>query len=393
MTNEPTHSSTPIDAEFEPAETSDKSSIAYEKPAKTRSRGPGWISLTFVALIALGSLGFTLWSSGLLNQTNLPSPAETGLASLRDSQAELQTRVGELSAQLEGTIDRVNDEIARLETEVASIEPAPAETAELPEDVTAFEARLSGLEEQIAALTEAQSTAIAPSRIDAIETALQSARNSGSGASNAQLVSLQAELETLRADLAALAEGQTALTSELDAARSDAQEIGQTSARIISASLALDAIEAASARGEAFQAEYAQLEEIRPNDADVKALASLSRIAIPTSGELRSSFRELRGDALARDTEESSGLGWVNTVFGETVSVRRTDAESETAMHLTDAEAALARDDLKVAIDAIEALPEISKPVFQTWLADARRRARLEDSLEDLRLKLISAGQ
>ncbi|MEQ9316053.1 MAG: hypothetical protein RLN72_09375 [Henriciella sp.] len=392
MTNEPTHSSAPIDAEFEPADSAEKPSIAYEKPAKSGG-GPGWISLTFVALIALGSFGFSLWSSGLLTQTNLPSPTETGLASLRDSQTELQTRVGELASQVEGTIDRVNGEIARLETDIASIEPAPAETVELPEDVTAFEARLSGLEEQIASLTEAQSTAVNPARIDAIETALQSARNAGGGASNAQLVSLQTELETLRADLTALQESQTALTTELDAARSDAQEIGQTSARIISASLALDAIEAASARGEAFQAEYAQLAEIRPNDADVRALASLSRIAIPTPGQLRSNFRQLRNEALARDTEESSGLGWVNTVFGESVSVRRTDAEGETAMHLTDAEAALARDDLKVAIDAIEALPETSKPVFQTWLADARRRARLEDSLEDLRLKLISAGQ
>lgn len=391
MTNEPTHSSAPIDAEFEPADTPTKSSIAYESSAK--SGGPGWISLTFVALIALASFGFALWSSGLLSQTNLPSPAETGLASLRDSQIQLQTRVGELSAQVEGTIDRVKDEIARLETDIASIEPAPAEAVELPEDVSAFEARLSGLEAQIASLTEAQATAVDPARIDAIETALQSARNAGGGASNAQLVSLQTELETLRADLAALQESQTALTTELDAARNDAQEIGQTSARIISASLALDAIEAASARGEAFQAEYAQLVEIRPNDADVKALASLSRIAIPTSGQLRSNFRQLRNDALARDTEESSGLGWMNTVFGETVSVRRTDAESQTAMHLTDAEAALARDDLKVAIDAIEALPDASKPVFQTWLADARRRARLEGSLEDLRLKLISAGQ
>ncbi|MGB3625489.1 MAG: hypothetical protein WA989_06670, partial [Henriciella sp.] len=92
MTNEPSHSSAPIDAEFEPAETPEKSSIAYEKPAKVRRSGPGWISLIFVALIALGSVGLSLWSSGLLRQTTLPSPAETGLASVRDSQADLQQR-------------------------------------------------------------------------------------------------------------------------------------------------------------------------------------------------------------------------------------------------------------------------------------------------------------
>ena len=73
--------------------------------------------------------------------------------------------------------------------------------------------------------------------------------------------------------------------------------------------------------------------------------------------------------------------------------MRRSASGSETGNLLTDAQAALARDDLMVAIDSIEALPTNSKAVFQTWLADARRRARLEESLETLRLKLISAGQ
>ena len=395
MSDQSSHSSTPIDAEFEPADPPAKTSTAYERAPASKAGGPGWISLTFVALLALGSLGFSLWSSGLLQQSNLPTPAETGLASLKDNQTELQKRVAELSAQVEGTIDRVNGEIARVDTEMAALKPLPgSETSPaLPEDMTPFEARLIGLEEQLTLLSEAQSGAVDPSRIDAIETALQAARSSGGGASSEQLVGLQAELETLKAELAALQTSQTTLSEQVAAARSDAEAISQTSARIVGASLALDAIEATSARGEAFPAQYRQLVDARPDDADVKALESLSKIAIPTQNQLKASFRDLRSSALARDTEESSGLGWVNTVFGETVSVRRTDTGSEAANHLSDAEAALARNDLTVAIDAVEALPDTVKPVFQTWLADARRRARLEQTLETLRLKLITAGQ
>ena len=167
----------------------------------------------------------------------------------------------------------------------------------------------------------------------------------------------------------------------------------RASTSAISASLALSAIEAAANRGERFEAEFAQLRQARPDDSDVAALASLSTIEVPTLAGLRSQFRALRNTAVARDTEESSGLGWVNAVFGESVSIRRTSSDSDTGDRLADAEAALARDDLSVAVDAVDALPESSRAVFQTWLADARRRARLEQTLEDLRLKLIEAGQ
>ncbi len=358
MSDQPTHGSDPIDAEFEPAEDPKAPSLNYEKPARSGG-GPGWISLTLVGLIALGALGLSVWSSGLLTQTSLPSPTETSLADIRDNQQQLDERLGAVSSQLELTIDRIDDEIERLETELAAVETARAPVPDLPEDAAAFDTRLASLEEQLAAISEAQSGAVSPARIEAIEAALQSANADSGGASDAQLVSLKAELETLRADFAALQTAQEALSSEISEARSVAQNISRASALILGASLALDAIEASAARGEAFPDKYQQLLDNRPDDPDVTTLASLSKVAIPTMGELKSSFSRLRNDALARDTESGSGLGWVNTVFGESVSVRRS----------------------------------ASKAVFQTWLADARRRARLEESLETLRLKLISAGQ
>ena len=391
MNERPTHSSAPIDAEYEPADTQGELGNGPEKPP--RSRGPGWIAFTFLLLIALGGLGLSLWSSGLLRQTQLPTPSDTAMGGLQNQQAAMEQRIGELSAQVEGLIDRIDAEVSQLETEVAEMreapQPAPT-TDELPEG---FEARLAGLEDQVAAITEAQENAVDPARINAIESALETARTSESGASTEQLVSLRTELESLRADLASLQEAQAGYSDELGSIREDATELSESSARIVSASLALAAIEATAARGEPFQTEFQQLREARPDDPDVTALSSLSQIGIPTLSTLKTSFRTLRDTTLSRNTEDSSGLGWVNTVFGESVSVRRTAPGSETADRLADAEAALARDDLGIAIEAVEALPESTKPVFQTWLADARRRARLEDSLEDLRLKLIAAGQ
>ena len=64
MNDRPNQSSDPIDAEFEPADLPEEQ--ADEKQAKApKSGGPGWFSFFVVVLIALGSLGFSLWSSGI----------------------------------------------------------------------------------------------------------------------------------------------------------------------------------------------------------------------------------------------------------------------------------------------------------------------------------------
>lgn len=393
MNERPGHSD-PIDAEYEPADPQTETA-PDDKPAR-RSGGPGWVALTFVALIALGALGLSVWSSGLLTQAGAAPDAETIMADVQKEQELLQTRLAEVSSQVEGLIDRVDGEIGRLEDQIAEL-PAPetrtdqpGEEGSVPEGI---EARLNGLEDQVASLSDEQTEGgIDPARIDAIERALENATQDG-GASNAQLVSLRTELETLRSELDTLQATQRDLATEIDDVRTDAGEMRRASTSAISASLALAAIEAAANRGESFEAEFAQLRQARPDDGDVATLASLSRIEVPTMAALKSSFRQLRNTAVARDTEESSGLGWVNTVFGESVSIRRTSSDSDTGDRLADAEAALARDDLSVAVDAVDALPESSRAVFQTWLADARRRARLEQTLEELRLKLIEAGQ
>ncbi|MEE2877454.1 MAG: hypothetical protein VX593_00495 [Pseudomonadota bacterium] len=393
MSDQPSHS-VPIDAEYEPADTPQDDTPETTK--EKRGGGPGWIAWAFLLLIALGSAGLSVWSSGLLGKTGLlddtPAVADTSDA-LRADQEALEARVSDLSAQIERTADRIDTEIARLEEQMEElVSAAPAgdnESAALPAEV---EARLSGLESQLETLSADTQEPIDPARLDAIERALANSQ-SDTGASDAQIVSLRTELETLRSEIATLEATQRDFATELDNVRNDSAEIRKQSTSAVSASLALAAIEAAANRGETFETEYQQLRDARPDDSAVDALSSLARIEVPTTARLRADFRSLRNNALTRDTEEASGMGWVSTVFGDSVSIRRTSSDSETADRLADAEAALARDDLDEAIDAVEALPDTTRPIFQTWLADAQRRARLEGSLEELRLKLIAAGQ
>ena len=79
MSDHPTHSD-PIDEEYEPADTTEVTP-AEDRPA--RSGGPGWVSLTFVALIALAGAGLSVWSSGLLQQTGLLPANAPGNAAMQ----------------------------------------------------------------------------------------------------------------------------------------------------------------------------------------------------------------------------------------------------------------------------------------------------------------------
>ena len=50
-------------------------------------------------------------------------------------------------------------------------------------------------------------------------------------------------------------------------------------------------------------------------------------------------------------------------------------------------------ENLEAAIRAVSSSPQASQPAFQSWLEQARQRANLESSLEDLRLKMIAEAQ
>ena len=125
------------------------------------------------------------------------------------------------------------------------------------------------------------------------------------------------------------------------------------------------------------------------HDPAALTLVALAGTPVPTLAALRQDFAKLKPDALSTTAGEKSP-GWLESVFGETVSVRRSDPESPAAKQLAQAEAALGAGRLGEAISTVEALPEASRALFNAWLASARQRQQLDETLSALRLKLIS---
>ena len=130
-----------------------------------------------------------------------------------------------------------------------------------------------------------------------------------------------------------------------------------------------------------------------PDDPDVKALAQPASSPAPTRAELKQAFENLAEEARRADPDRTAEPGWIDSIFGGTVSVRRSSADSPTAKQLDAARQALNSGDLQAATSALNDLPAEPRNVLAPWLADALRRLRLEQSLDALRLKLITARQ
>ncbi|MEM8617945.1 MAG: hypothetical protein AAGF20_13550, partial [Pseudomonadota bacterium] len=82
MTDRPQDPSDPIDAEFEPAETASLSD--HTQSRRSGSLRPGWLAWSLSVLLALGALGVSGLSSGLMPGFSKPttdtSRIETDLA-------------------------------------------------------------------------------------------------------------------------------------------------------------------------------------------------------------------------------------------------------------------------------------------------------------------------
>ena len=161
-------------------------------------------------------------------------------------------------------------------------------------------------------------------------------------------------------------------------------------------------IEAAARDGRAFQSAFARLEEAMPGNRSVLKLKPLATKGAPTLAMLQTSFAAVRDEAMAINlpaeetgVDEKDGWGWVRSALGDAVTVRRSGAaseEDETFANMMDAALLeLQGGDLEGAIEAVEALEAgPRKDAFDTWLADARGRLALEDSLDELRLTLMN---
>ncbi len=374
----------PIDAEFEPADP---------KPKKrSQWRTPGWpvifglAGMTGLSLIlSAGAMGLIPGLSG-----QRVAALQKQVTAQTDQMNTADIERSELSSQVE-TLSTVSQQIRTSDRRFGD------RLTEQDARLTAFEDRLSALETQAAALQDAHDTlttsvdgsgdpvvaAVNPlilNRLDTLEAALGSFETPPEEVDTEPAPELLTEINALRAELEDLKQ---ALETADTAAAEDSQDTTD-------AALAVSAIEAAARRGRPFLAAYQKLLTALPSDPAIEALAPLAVSGAPTMADLRVRFAPLRRQALDSDAKESgSGTGWLRSVFGDGVKVRR-EGEVNAVDVLDDAEAALAENDLARAIRAVESLSEGVQIVFTDWLDSARQRESLETSLEALRLTMIA---
>jgi hypothetical protein len=393
MSDPQTPTTDPIDAEFEPAENeAAQESRTEETPArKTSSSGPGWLSLLFVMLIAFGAFGLSLWSSGLLQKGLQPADTATGIAALTDQQTDLANRIDALEERLSD----VTAQIDGLSSTVDALRSATPETATPAQGSAVDEGALVDLSARIDAVEEEManqpktSTSIDPQRIANLEAALQTL-DSESAPTSAELASLRQEVSSLRSRIQQLASAQSALeeTSAQTATQADAAR--RSAAAAAQSALAIASIENAITTGTDFRSSAQRLQELQPSSEAAATLARLSGSPIPSLDTLQTRFAALKDDALDRDSEAAGEPGWVDTFFGDMVSVRRGGGNSVVPAILSEAEAALEAGDLRQAITALEGLPAESLAVYTDWLTDARNRIEARDAIDTLRLEFAA---
>ncbi|MEL7129365.1 MAG: hypothetical protein AAGK23_07445, partial [Pseudomonadota bacterium] len=92
------------------------------------------------------------------------------------------------------------------------------------------------------------------------------------------------------------------------------------------------------------------------------------------------------------DDDAGDGWGWVRSIFGDAVEIRRTGAEPvETSDPIAAAEAALKAQNLRAAVAEIETLSGAGADAFANWKRGAEARLALESGLDTLRLTLLGA--
>ena len=360
----------PIDAEFEPVSA----------PRRTRavtSSGPGWLTILALGAVSFGGFGLAAVSAGMM--PGIPGPAprtdglEASLASVQSELAALRTQVTDLEAGLAQSNAREDISTAQAE-----------KIAGLSRSLTTVQSRLNSLQTDLSdietrlAETPAESLArpvVAspdPAILSRLETLEQALVNQPQDAPPTDAPSIEAQSP----------EEAKPLPPE------DPQSPPDTSAS--DAALALSAIEAAARRGTAFQVAYQRLTVAMPDFPGLQRLAPIAASGASTLSELRDQFTLFKRAALDREAATSgAGPGWMRTLFGDGITVRR--AGTVTASDRLDAaETALADGDIKTAIREIEALDPDIQSVFTDWLKDARNRQTLEDVLESLRLAMIA---
>ena len=384
----------PIDADFEPA--------PKDPPVWKRAfaGGPGWTGAIVLSLIA-ACLGGGIGLTGNLLRT---VPASTEPVDISAELAPVAERQKILSEQIERTARDVQKLGEELRTEMAALPTGEAGAVTLPDDLDtrlaalssrldtmASQARLESLESKVDVLesidTDGQASAAEvvravsalEGRMDRMEADLSEARTqmtAASAASSRDIDKLMTLIDDMRRDEA---------TARSEAAAADASA---------DAAIALSAVEAASRFGRPFENEYRMLLAAFPQSENVRQLEAIAGQGAPTLAELQEDFEAPLKAARQAIPIEGGSLSWLDSMFGEAVTVRRVEGDaSGVAEVLETAELALASGELESCLAALAPLEGPVADAFADWTVTAKRRITLEAALSGLRLDLIAGGQ
>jgi len=405
----------PVDAEFEPADDSGTAGQAKRK-------GPGWLSLFTVFLLASaagGAIGYAghayldtapAADTGAADERAALTEAISGLetrldaAEAEEPAAGLAQRLDALEARLEDTANTPSSEpdLSGIEARLSRLEEAPAATSADPFDPSGLEDRIDALDSQLSdtralagqALENAQASAgsgVDPQVLQNITGRLaeleQAQDRAGPGFDDPapRIEALETRIAGLEADMSALRDGLTeardlAETASRNAAQNEGDD-ARASRNLAARALALTALREIANTGEGFEAERAALARLWRGNEYLAAMADTARAGVPTMDQLAERFP---GDAI----REAAGPG---RVFFGLVEVRQSEAgEDDTgALAITAlAEDRLAQDDLDGAIALTERLEGDALEAARDWLISARARQTLDARLARLRQAL-----
>ena len=360
----------PIDAEFEPAAPKSGADVS---PGK----GPGWAAFGGLGLIALAGFVLAAASAGLI----------PGFQPGAGKVSDLENRVDAFEAAQSGTADQATNQAAEIAALKGRADSLRADRTRTVTDMRALRDEIDAIQADLAALQRAR-----------VATLAEEASDGDSPGTSASLAALETRIAALEDALVSQLDGYNLaldlLKSRLDALEEKAgsETLTATAANNnrTESALALSAIEAAARRGRPFLSAHQRLAAAMPGNDAVANLASVASKAVPTRSDLTAAFPALVDEALDREAQSASGgSGWMRSVFGDGIQVRRKDAVT-TSDHLDLARTALDGGELAETIEHIRAIDADLQPVFTDWVQNAEDRHLLEETLEALRLTMIA---
>lgn len=437
MSNDPNNPEPePIEAEFEPTGSTRDSAASGSGVKAMRRRQIGWMELGGgMVVAALAGAGIsTVMNGGATGSSTGPLARDVNaltteqqalttradqvsqeLVALRarvDAQAdqlaarqageqemrleldEAMSQIGVLTGEGEtGDVSSVssNTPLGRLLARIDSLEATISEEASSPQTTRQMQRSLRNLTQRVEALDEAS-----------VDLTTASERRRASIAALEQgLERIQAEFNSMRQQFASVEDVETEIGAVRQSVTALAESTEAERAPIIAAAeesraiRAIAALETAANKGGAFVQQHRTLAGLFPDDPDVEALREIARRGAPTLEQLRTEYSRAadRAEQIAAG-QVNDGWGWLRGAMSGIVTVRRTDADQATLDIIERARAALSRGEVAEAVETIETLDGEAAQAMNGWLANANRRAELDDRLASINERLLSpAGE